>query len=259
MTGVDLDIEIGAWHATALPDGQAAMVIKKNNLVVRMEQAVIVKILYRTTEIRTLFAHGSYLFVVHYNGTMVQMRPEDGHILMAHHTGISDLRNYASQLTPPCDIDIEILVFVSHREVYTYNISSQTLKYRVSNLRGAVSVIPGCVDGNVVYVVTERDAHKVHVYNATWSLMTSFGGKGTGNGQLNGPFSAVMSDQSYIFVSDYFNYRVSMFTSDGQFIKNIIIYDVPYYETPDQPWSLSITGKYLWVSTQNGRLTRYIL
>ena len=259
MTGVDLDIEIGAWFATVLSDDQAAMKINKNLSVVRMEQGLITKVLYRTTEIRTLFAQGSYLFVVHYNGTMVQMRPEDGRILMAHHTGISDLRNYASHLTPPCDIDIEILVLVSHREVYTYNISSKILKSHVTNLKGAVSVTPGCVDGNVVYVVTERDAHKVHVYDATWSLMTSFGGKGTDNSQLNGPFSAVMSDQSYIFVSDYFNYRVSMFTSDGQFIKNIIIYDVPYYETPDQPWSLSITGKYLWVSTQNGRLTRYIL
>ena len=254
MTGVDLDVEIGAWHTTALPDGQAAMVIKKNDSVVRMEQGVITKVLYHATDIRSLLAQGFYLFVIHYN-SIVQMQSEDGEILNVFNTSIYS----PSHTTHLCYIDMDIFVYTNHENVITFNISSQTLKYRVSNLRGAVSVAPGCVDGNVVYVVTERATCMVHVYNATWSHMTSFGSKGTGNGQLDGPFAAIMCDQGYIFVSDYYNYRVSMFTSDGQFIKHIIIYDVPYYDGPEKPWSLSIRGKYLWVSTQKGRVTRYIL
>ena len=258
MTGVDLDIEIGAWYATALPDGQAAMKIKQNYSVVRMEEGVIVKDLYRGS-VRSLLVHGSHLFAFHLNGTIVQMQPEDGLVLNVFNTTIHNPRNYASHHTDRCDIDLDILFFASDREVYTYNISSQTLQTRLKNLGGSVSVTHGCVDGNVVYVVTERGPCMVHVYNATWSLMKSFGGKGTDNGQLDGPFSAVMSNHGYIFVSDYFNSRVSMFTSDGQFLKHIIIYDIPYYDGPDKPWSLSVRGKYLWVSTQNGRLTRFIL
>ena len=254
LTGVDLDLEIGAFFATALPDGQASMKINKNSSVVRMEQGVIEKDLYLGPKIRSVILQGSHLFVFHENGTIVQMQPEDGHVLNVFNTSLYRPRNYASQHTDLCDIDSDDVLFTTEREVYTYNISSDSMKPHVKNLGGSVSVSPGCLDGNVVYVVTERGPSMVHVYNATWSLMTSFGGRGTDNGQLDGPFSAVMSDEGYIFVSDYFNSRVSMFTSDGQFLKHIII-----YEGQDKPWSLSVRGKYLWVSTQNGRLTRFIL
>ena len=111
----------------------------------------------------------------------------------------------------------------------------------------------------VVYVVCERKAHKVHVYNASWSLISSLGSCGTGNGQLYQPRSAVRSDKGYILVADYTNSHVSMFTSDGQFVKHIITYDVPNYKSKHFPFTLSVRGHYLWVTTYYGRLTRYIL
>ena len=244
----------------ALPDGQA--VTEKNNTVVRVnKQGVIVNNLYTGSGsyIRGLLVQGSHLFVLHYNGTIVQVQL-DGHILNVYNTGISILRNFGSHNTDLCDIDQNILLLVSGSlgNVYTYNISSQTLKLHVKSLNGPTSVTHGCVDGSVVYVVCERSADKVHVYNASWSLITSFGEYGTSNGQLYRPRSAVMSD-GYFIVADYWNYRVSIFTSDGQFVKHIITYDVPYYEGQDYPRSLSVRGKYLWVVTNNGRLTRYIL
>ena len=243
----------------ALPEGQAVTEIRNNDTIVRVtKQGVIVNNLYTDSYIRGLLVQGSHLFVLHQNGTVVQMKL-DGLILNVYNTGISSLYNYASHHTDLCDIDLDILPLASFSlgNVYTYNISSQTLKLRVNNLNGPLSVTHGCVDGSVVYVVCEYNAHKVHVYNTSWSIITSFGGYGSGDGQLQLPYSAVMSN-GYIFVADFRNNRVSMFTSDGQFVKHIIIYDVPYYEGQDYPRFLSARGKYLWVAAHS-RLTRYIL
>ena len=253
-TGVDLDIEIDTWLVAALPDGQAITKIHENTTVVRVnKQGVIVNNLYTGSCIYGLLVQGS-LFVLHDNGTIVQMQPEDGHILKVYNTGISGLRNYGSQHTDLCDIDQNILPLASHYlgNVYTYNISSQALQLRINNLNYPSSVTQGCVDGNVVYVVCERNAYKIHVYNETWSLVSSFGVYGVANGQLYNPHSAVISYQGYIFVTDSLNNRVSMFTSDGQFAKNILI-----YESEEKPRHLSVRDHYLWVTTSSGRLTRY--
>ena len=244
----------------ALPEGQAVTEIRNNDTVVRVnKQGVIVNNLYTGSDINGLLLQGAHLFVLHFNGTIVQMKL-DGLILNVYNTGISYLYNFASHHTDLCDIDQNILLLasVSLDNVYTYNISSQTLRLRVNNLNGPFSETHGCVDGSVVYVVCERYTYKVHVYNTSWSIITSFGGYGSGDGQLKSPHSAVMSN-GYIFVADTENNRVSMFPSDGQFVKHIIIYDVPYYESQDNPSYLSVRGKYLWVVTSNGRLTRYIL
>ena len=257
MTGVDLDIEIGAWLVAALPDGQAVTQILKNNTVVRVnKQGVIVNNLYTGPDVGGLIVQGSHLFVLHENGTVVQMQPEDGHILYVYNTGVSTLLNFGHHHTDLCDIDQNILLLLSGSlgNVYTYNISSQTLQLRVNNLNVPRSVTHGCVDGSVVYVVCETQAHKVHVYNAGWSLVSSFGEFGTGNGQLYYPHVAVVSDQGYIFVTDTRNYRVSMSTSDGQFVKNILT-----YKADERPWPLSVRGNCLWVTTSSRRLTRYIL
>ena len=247
---------------TALADGQAAVLIKNNDTVVRVnKEGVIVNNLYTGSDIRGLLVQGSLLFVLHLNGTIVKMQPEDGVVLKVYNSGIGYLLNLGSHHTDLCDIDQNVLLLPSFNggKVYTYNISSQTLKLRVTNLNRPNSVTAGCVDGSVVYVVNQKHAHEVRVYNASWSLISSLGSHGTGNGQLDYPRAAVISDQLSIFVADYLNFRVSMFTLDGQFVKHIIIYDVPYYESQDYPKSLSIRGHYLWVATNNGRLTRYIL
>ena len=251
MTGVDLDVQIGAWLVAALPDGQAVTEILKNDTVVRVnKQGVIVNNLYTGSYIRGLVVQGSHLFVLHFNGSIVQMKPDDGHILKVYNTGISGLQNYGSHHTDLCDIDLDILPLASFSlgNVYTYNISSQTLKLRVNNLNYPTSVTHGCVDGSVVYVVSERDASRIQVFNETWSLVSSFGVI-----QLHQPHSAVLYSQGYIFVTNALNYCVSMFTSDGQFVKNIIT-----YKAEEKPWQLSVRDHYLWVTTSSGRLTRYI-
>ena len=234
-----------------------------NDKVMRVnKEGNIVKYLYTGYYVRGLHVQGSHLFVTNgLSGSIVKMQLEDGHILKVYDTKSTQLRNFASHFTDLCDIDLDILPLVQMRpgNVYTYNISSQTKKHRVGGLQFPFSVSPACVDGNLTYVICCKNTHEVRVYNDNWSLISSFGGFGSLNGQLNLPLSAVMTDHGFIYVADTDNNRVSMFTSDGQFVKHIIIYDVPYYEMKDRPLSLSVRGNYLFVSTENGRLTRYIL
>ena len=247
---------------TALPDGQAAAFNPDSLTVMRVAPGLSIASLYTASDlISGLQVQGSDLFVLYKNGTVVQILLKDGLILKVHNTGISGLRNYGSHHTDLCDFN-KVILLVSFRagQVYSYNFTSQTKQVNVAGpLNAPTSVTPGCINGSVVYVVSERYAHKVRVYNSTWSLIKSFGGRGSGDGQFDYPVSAVISYEGYIYVSDTFNSRVSMFTLDGQFVKHIIIYDVPYYERKENSACLSVRGKYLWVTTSNGRLTRYIL
>ena len=96
--------------------------------------------------------------------------------------------------------------------------SSQTLKINLRLMIHIYSVTSGCVNGIVVCIVAEKGVHKVHVYNATWFLVTSFGGQRSDDGELD-TSSAMMSDQGYIYVGDTKNNcRLSMFTSDSSLI-----------------------------------------
>ena len=246
---------VGAGYVSALPDGQA-VIMTSNTKVLRVDNhGEVVRELYNgSSSISGLIVQGSHLFVLHYNGSVVQMEPQDGHILNIYDSGISDLLNWASHPSDLCNIDPSILLLIDDTsgQINSYNISSQTRTTNVE-LSAPRSANHGCIDGNVVYIVSNFGHAKVHVYNSSWSLITSFGGWGNDDGQFRYLYSAVMSDQGYIFAADGGNSRLSMFTSDGQFIKHVVIYE------DTDPRSLSVRDKYLWVVTRSRRLIRYML
>ena len=243
-----------------LPDGQVITTIRSNKTVVKMNlKGQILKDLYKGSETRGLLFQGSSLFVIHKNGTIVQIQPQDGLILNVYFFDKINLYNMANHQTDNCNVPDEILLIVSigiDDKVYAYNISSQTLKIiRIGKVNDPTSVSHGCINGKAVYVViANQDTFGVHVYNATWSRITRFGRSGNENGQVKRPFAAVVSDQGQIIVADSNNYRVSMFTLYGQFVKHLI----PFKGT-EKPQTLSLKGQHLWVTTSSGRLMRYIL
>ena len=249
-----------ALLAVPLLDGHVITVIKSNNTVVKMNlKGQIVKDLYKGSPIRGLLLQGSGFFVIHRNGTITHIKPQDGLILNAYNFGKNSFYNLAIHLTDNCKVPDEILLIASivkDDTVYAYNISSQTVKFiNIGKVNGPTSVSHGCINGKVVYVVIANEDHfGVHVYNATWSRIAKFGHSGNENGQVNRPFSGVVSDQGQIIVADSYNYRVSMFTLDGQFVKHLIL-----FEGTERPLTVSLRGQHLWVTTDSGRLMRYIL
>ena len=255
------------FHVAALPNGQAAVQKEREVLIMNGLGQVI-----RRIDIdfggNVLVGLGvglqdSESFLAYFrNGTIFEIQSQDGRIPNVYHTGITPIVNRASSYTNKCNIPKDTILFAKYETlspVFSYNVSSQTRKLNVEGLHGVFSVTSGCVNGSVVYIVPETATHKVYVYNASWSCITWFGGWGSGDGQLVNPFSAVISDEGHIYVADFGNYRVSMFTSDGQFVEHILTYEDPY-----KPWILSVSGRYLWITLYNGsnsarRLVRYII
>ena len=72
--------------------------------------------------------------------------------------------------------------------------------------------------GNVI-LVTETSADKVRVYTTEGSLIRSIGqGSGSGPGQLSQPRDAATDDAGNIYVADYRNSRVAVFSPTGAWI-----------------------------------------
>ena len=265
-TGVDLDMMMEqVFHIAALAEGQAAVHQHEgeDRVLIMNGLGQVIRHFHVGPDMSGFRVQGSEgfesLIVYFLNGTMVEMQSPDGRILNVYNTGIKNTLNRGSPNTDICYIPKDIILFTNYSHVFSYNISSQTQKVNLKGMNKVYSVTCGCMNGSMVYVVSDIGTHKVHVYNSTWSLIKSFGGLGSGDGQFDKPYSAAMSDQGQIFVADFDNYRVSMFASDGQFVKHIINHGHPY-----RPWIISVRGRYLWVTSHAGpdpvrRVTRYIL
>ena len=65
--------------------------------------------------------------------------------------------------------------------------------------------------------VGDKDNHRIQVLNSKGKFLYSFGAKGKGKGQLDGPAGVCVSDQ-FVYVSEYGNNRVSVFDIKGQFV-----------------------------------------
>ena len=81
-----------------------------------------------------------------------------------------------------------------------------------SNARGVAIKRSG-----VVYV-TDHNNHRVQLFSADGQFVSSFGSKGSQLGQLSFPTGICVDSTNTVYVTDD-NHRVSVYTSNGQFIK----------------------------------------
>ena len=63
--------------------------------------------------------------------------------------------------------------------------------------------------------VADSASHCIHVFNADFSYLQSFGGKGDAPGQFNQPHSLAFDSSGNGYVSDSMNHRIQKFTIDG--------------------------------------------
>ncbi|GHU38748.1 hypothetical protein FACS1894190_01040 [Spirochaetia bacterium] len=68
--------------------------------------------------------------------------------------------------------------------------------------------------------LSEFRGGRVSVLSPEGAWLSSFGGKGIGDGQLSGPSSLAVDEEGYIYVTEFGNRRVSKFSPDGVFIHN---------------------------------------
>ena len=73
------------------------------------------------------------------------------------------------------------------------------------------------IRGDVVYVSDESNHRVQKLSIASKSYIAHFGEKGSGDGQLSSPRGICLDPEGNVFVADYDNKRVQVFTADGTF------------------------------------------
>ncbi len=66
--------------------------------------------------------------------------------------------------------------------------------------------------------VTDRDNHRIQVFDANGNFITKWGSYGTDDGQLNWPAGIAVNLTGFVYVNDYVNHRIQVFDANGNFI-----------------------------------------
>ena len=77
------------------------------------------------------------------------------------------------------------------------------------------------VSPNGTIFVSDCNNHQIHVFDAQRNHVRTFGGQGTGPGQLKFPGGLATSADGLLFVANYDNNCVDIFREDGTFIRRI--------------------------------------
>ena len=67
--------------------------------------------------------------------------------------------------------------------------------------------------------LAEAANHRISVFSLDGEFLFTFGGEGTGPGQMIRPEASKVASDGNIVVADYGNHRVQVFTKDGEFIR----------------------------------------
>ena len=242
-------------YAAALPGGEAVVYnyIHNNNThqVLKLDsQGKIKKTIYSCVGcnyIQGLLVLGEHLYIVHYNGTMLETRVSDGHVLSI--TTVHDVRGvmhsgslYSKPDTIP-DKQTLLLCDYSKGEVFTFKPSTGQKKVRVTGLRSPTSLSYFFDYHTMYYIVCERTEDRITVYNNTWDRIRTIGRLGSNDEELDNPMSAIVSDEDTIIISDYYNDRVSEYSFNGTFLRHLLDKSDIIY----RPYSMSYYYPHLWV------------
>ena len=243
--------------------------IHKNNTrhVVRLDsQGKIKKNIYSCmicpSYIQGLLVLGDYLYIIHDNGTVIKTQVSNGCVINV--TTIPDVRNVAhtgslySKAEKIPDKQTLLLADLHKDEVFTFNPSTGNKQVRITGLRTPTSVSYFFYNNTVYYIVCEQYGHRITVYNNTWDRIRTIGRRGSNDGELNLPISAIVSDEDTIIISDYWNHRVSEFSFNGTFLRHPIV----RLDGIHSPQELSYYYPHLWLihrSYSHRKLDRYNL
>ena len=136
-----------------------------------------------------------------------------------------------------------LLLSYNEKRIIEFNPDNNQTKIAVSNLKDPVHVNIMRSEGEVLYLVTCDGTHSVDVYDEGWKLVRTFGGYGQADGQMWNPFGTTITKQG-ILVADCSNGRISLYSSEGKFIKHILTYN----DGIGYPVGLSYARPFLWLS-----------
>ena len=155
-----------------------------------------------------------------------------------YNTNINDI-NSMKVLNESC----VLLLSRYEKRITEFNPTYNQTKTVVSNLKSPVHINIMRSEVELLYLVTCRGTHSIDVYDEGWTLVRTFGEEGPADGQMMYPWGTTFSKQG-ILVSDQSNYRISLYSTEGKFIKHILTKkDGICY-----PMGLSFTIPFLWLT-----------
>ena len=203
------------------------------------------------------------LYVIHANGTLLEFNINNTNTVQVYqvpdvrwmvHRG--SLSYHPSVITHP---DLLLLADIIKGEIFSYNVTSENKQVHLTGLWRPSSVSFMTYNSHLYYIVCEWGRHQVRVYNSTWSLYQTLGGKGSGDGQLYRPQSAIGLPDGSVIIIDIANKRVSLFNIKGRFVRHILTQS----DGLSGPEAMSISLPYIWLRDDQGflisRLYRYKL
>ena len=194
-----------------------------------------------------LLVLGDFLYLTHTNGTVIKTQVSDGQVVSR--STIPDVRvvtHTGSLYSEPGEIPDKQTLLLCDRdkgEVFTFKYSTGQKKVHVIGLWDPTSVSYFFHNQAVFYIVCEGGRDRINVYNNTWDLMRTIGTRGSNDGELRVPASAIVSDEDTIIISDDLNHRVSEFSFNGTFLRHLLDRSDGIY----RPYSLSYYNPHLWL------------
>ena len=98
---------------------------------------------------------------------------------------------------------------------------------------------------NLVYV-SDRNNHRIQVFDLDLNFVRSIGSRGSGRGEFDQPFDVKFDTAGNMYVADWANKRVQVMDSSGRFIREFSRGKL------SRPSGLLIADKYVYVSDFNG-------
>lgn len=104
-------------------------------------------------------------------------------------------------------------------------------------------------DGTAIYAV-RQSSNRIYKRDLDGAAVTNWGGTGSGDGQLNGPYG-IATDGVYVAVSETLNGRVSLFTVAGVFVAK--------WSVSGTPRGIALVDDVVWVTGSDGTVRSYDL
>ena len=136
-----------------------------------------------------------------------------------------------------------LLLSYFEKKITEFNPNINQSKTVISNLKEPVHVNIMRSEAGVLFLVSCHGTHSVDVYDEGWKLVRTFGGHGQADGQMMNPEGTTFTKQG-ILVADYSNGRISLYSTEGKFIKNILTRN----DGISYPVGLLFTRPFLWLS-----------
>ena len=199
-----------------------------------------------SSDIWGLLVLGDFLYLTHTNGTVIKTRVSNGQVVSRStipdvawviHTG--SLSNKPDMIP---DKQTLLLCDWLKGEVFTFKPSTGEKQVRVTGLGLPRSVSYFFHNQTVFYIVCKFDRHRITVYNQTWHLIRTISTRGSNDGELRDPSSAIVSDEDTIIISDKGNHRVSEFSFNGTFLRHLLVRS----DGINSPRSMSYYYPHLW-------------